>query len=77
MSSLRVAFEASKARISLQISSIVTNLKEKLSEKSLASLILRTLACWEKISIALRTGSSLESDNMGQSILRDSTIFSK
>ena len=41
--SLRVAFEASKAHISLQISSAVTNLKEKQSEVS-ASLILRTLA---------------------------------
>ena len=29
MSSLSVGFEASKERISLQISSIVTNLKEK------------------------------------------------
>ena len=43
ISSLRVAFEASKALISLQISSAVTNLKEKQSEVS-ASLILRTLA---------------------------------
>ena len=44
MSSLLVAFEASKASISLQISSTVTNLKEKQSEGSLASLILQTLA---------------------------------
>ena len=65
MSLLWVAFEASKARISLQISSVVTNLKEKQSEEFLASLILRTLAWWENFSIALRTGSSLQSDNMG------------
>ena len=39
MASLSVAFEASKAHISLQISSIVTNLKEKQSEEFLASLI--------------------------------------
>ena len=44
MSSLLVAFEASKASISLQISSTVINLKEKQSEGSLASLILQTLA---------------------------------
>ena len=37
MSSLWVVIEASKARVSLQISSIVTNLKEKQSEKFLAS----------------------------------------
>ena len=48
MSSLWVAFDASKANIALQISSIVTNLKEKQSEESLASLILRTLAWLEK-----------------------------
>ena len=35
ISSLRVAFEASKAHISLQISSVVTNLKEKQSEEFL------------------------------------------
>ena len=69
MSSLWVAFEASKARISLHISSVVTNLKEKQSEDFVASLILRTLSWWEKFSIALRTGSSFKSDNMGQSIL--------
>ena len=68
MSSLWVAFEASKARISLQISSIVTNLKEKQSEEFLASLILRTLAWWEKFSTALRAGSSIKSDK-GRSIL--------
>ena len=39
MSSLWVAFEASKASISEQIFTIVTNLKEKQSEKSLVSLI--------------------------------------
>ena len=44
MSSLWVASEASKAGISLQISSIVTNLKEKQSKEILASLILRTPA---------------------------------
>ena len=44
MSSLLVAFKASKARISLQISSIITNLKKKQSEEFLASLILTTLA---------------------------------
>ena len=69
MSSLWVAFEASKARISSHISSVVTNLKEKQSEDFVASLILRTLSWWEKFSIALRTGSSFKSDNMGQSIL--------
>ena len=52
-SSLLVTFEASKTRISLQISSIVTSLKEKQSEEFLASLILRTLVWWEKFSIAL------------------------
>ena len=77
MSSLWVVIEASKARVSLQISSIVTNLKEKQSEEFLASLILRTLAWWEKFSIALRTGSSLKSDNARRSILRVSTILSK
>ena len=41
MTSLWVAFEASKASISLQIYSIVTNLKRKQSEESLASLILK------------------------------------
>ena len=76
LSSLQVAFEAYKVRISLQISSTVTNLKEKQSEEFLAFLILRILAWWEKFSIALRTGSSLKSDNMGRSILRVSTIFS-
>ena len=34
----------------------VTNLKEKQSEMFLASLILKTLGCWEKFSIAFRTG---------------------
>ena len=77
MLSLCAAFEASKARISLQISSIVTNLKEKQSEEFLASLILRTLASWEKISIALRTESSLKSDYIGRPILRVTTIFPK
>ena len=77
MLSLWVAFKASKARISLQISSIVTNLKEKQSEEFLASLILRTLAWWEKLSIALRTESSLKSDYIGRSILRVTTIFPK
>ena len=72
-----LAFEKSKARISLQIYFIVTNLKEKHSEEFLASLILRTLAWWEKSSIALSTGLSLISDNMGGLILRVSTIFSK
>ena len=48
MSSLWVAFEALKAGISLQISSIVTNLKEKHSEESIASLILKTLVWWKK-----------------------------
>ena len=76
MSSLSVGFEASKERISLQISSIVTNLKEKQSEEFLVSLILRRLTRWEKFSITLRTGSSLKSYNMGRSILRVSTIFS-
>ena len=38
MASLSVAFEASKAHISLQ-TSILTNLKEKQSEEFLASLI--------------------------------------
>ena len=76
LSSLQVAFEAYKVRISLQISSTVTNLREKQSEEFLAFLILRILAWWEKFSIALRTGSSLKSDNMGRSILRVSTIFS-
>ena len=47
-SSLSVAFDASKANVALQISSIVTNLKEKQSEESFASLILRTLAWLEK-----------------------------
>ena len=74
MSSLWVAFQASKARISLQISSIIANLMEKQSEEFLAFLILRTLAWWEKVSTALRTGSSLKSDNMGHSILR---VFSQ
>ena len=69
--------EASKARISLQISSIVTNLKEKQSEEFFGSLILRTLAWWEKFSVAFRTGSSLKSDSMGRSILRVFTVFSK
>ena len=77
LSSLQVAFEAYKVRISLQISSTVTNLREKQSEEFLAFLILRILAWWEKFPIALRTGSSLKSDNMGRSILRVSTIFSK
>ena len=40
MSSLWVTFEAFKASISLQKTSIVTNLKEKQSEESLVSLIL-------------------------------------
>ena len=44
ISSLSVAFEVSKAHISLQISSIVTNLKKKQSEEFLPYLILRTLA---------------------------------
>ena len=48
--------EASKARISLQISSIVTNLKEKQSEEFLASLILRTLAWWEKFFNSIKGG---------------------
>ena len=77
MSLLWVAFEASNANISLQISSIVTNLKEKQSKESLAFLILRTIAWWKHFSIAFRTGSSLRSDKMGRSILRVSSIFSK
>ena len=44
LSSLQVAFEAYKVRISLQISSTVTNLREKQSEEFLAFLILRILA---------------------------------
>ena len=48
--------EASKARISLQISSIVTNLKEKQSEEFLASLILRTLAWCEKFFNSIKGG---------------------
>ena len=75
-SSLWVDFEASKASISLQISSVVTNLKGKKSEESLTSLILRTHA-WEKVLIAFRSESSLKSDNMGRPILRTSAIFSK
>ena len=63
--------------ISLQISSIVTNLKEKQSEESLGSLILRTLAWWEKVLIAFRMELSLKSDKMERSNLRVSTIFSK
>ena len=43
----------------------------------LASLILRTLAWWQKCPIELRTGSSLKSVNMGWSILMVSAIFSK
>ena len=77
MSLLWVAFQASNANISLQISSVVTNLKEKQSEESLASLIFRMLAWWEKFSIVFRTGSSLKSDKMGRSIVRVLTIFSK
>ena len=61
--------------MSFQISFIVTNLKEKQSE-SFASLILRTLALWEKFSIALRAGSSLKSDNMGRQFL-ESLQFSQ
>ena len=76
MSSLSVGFEASKERISLQISSIVTNLKEKQSEEFLASLILKRLTRWEKFSITLRKVSSIKSYNVGRSILRVSTIFS-
>ena len=64
MLSFCLAFEASKASVFLQISSIVSNLKEKQSEGSLASLILRTLIWLEKFSIAFRTGSSLKSDKM-------------
>ena len=56
MSWLWIAFKAPNANISLQISSIVTKLKEKESEESIASLILRALAWWEKFSIAFRTG---------------------
>ena len=77
MLSFWLAFEASKASVFLQISSIVTNLKKKQSEESLASLILRTLTWSEKFSIAFRTGSSLKSDKMGRSILRVSTIVSQ
>ena len=55
----------------------IKGLKEKQPEESLASLILRTLAWWERFSIAFRTGSSLKSDKMGRSILRVSTFFSK
>ena len=44
MSSFWVAFKASKASISLQISSIVTNLKKKQPEDIVASLILKALA---------------------------------
>ena len=65
-SSLWVAFEASKAGISLQISSMVTNLKEMQSDGFLARFILRTLGCWEKLSISLSAGSSLKTRyNMG------------
>ena len=77
MLSFWLAFEASKASVFLQISSIVTNFKKKQSEESLASLILRTLTWSEKFSIAFRTGSSLKSDKMGRSILRVSTIVSQ
>ena len=73
MSLLWVAFEASKASISLQTSSIVTNVKEKQSEESLASLILKTLGRWKKFPIAFTMGWSLISDNMGRSVLRVST----
>ena len=77
MSSFWVIFEASQASISLQISFIVTNLKQNQSEGFLAYSILRTLVCLEKFSMVLKTESSLESDNMGRSILRVSTIFSE
>ena len=114
MSSLWVAFEASKTRISLQISSIVTNLTLSwwrplshrnqsidLVRKSMDWFLydnglrhergkgkaIRIVPCfldfengknwWEKFSIALRTRSSHKSDDIGRSILRVSTIFSK
>ena len=69
------SFGASKASISLQMSSIITDLKGK----QLVSLFLslRTLTWCEKFSVAFRMGSSLKSDCMGRSILRVSTIFSK
>ena len=82
MSSLWVAFEASKASISEQIFTIVTNLKEKQWEKSLFSLISGPLAWWEKFTITFDSAfksfrSSLKSDNMRRSILKVSKIFPK
>ena len=77
VSSILAAFEASRASISLQISTIVTTFMEIQSEESLASLFLRTLAWWGTFSIAFRTGSSHKSDNMGRSILIVPRIFSK
>ena len=69
-----MALEESGASISLQISSIVTNFKNKQSKEFLACLILKTLACWEKLSAILRADSLLKSDNVGRSILGVSAI---
>ena len=60
LSSLWVAFEVSKASISLQISSPGTDSKEKQSEEFLASLALKTPAWWEEFLIAFKTGLSVK-----------------
>ena len=66
----------SMANISLENSSLITNLKEKQSDEFLGCLILRTIACWEIFAMALKTGSSIKSD-MTRSFLRVSTISTK
>ena len=60
MSSLWVAFETSKVSVSLQIPSLVTNLKEKQSEEFFACSILKTLACCtaQKMKFSVKDFSS-------------------